>query len=140
MPSKTYFRGVRTVWVVTSHYCCRFGLLGPKNVKIQFIYFNADYSAVLSSSSTAISSTSTVLSFALTSLAIYYLKWSVTPQPPPPPPPFLSVDRFLYHFLTDCEKMNQKSTWEGKKVPVFLSTRHRILAFVRLLGEKKCGR
>ena len=49
--------------------------------------------------------------------------------------PFFSVDHFFFHFPIDCEKMNKKSMWEGKKFPIFLCTRRRILAFVRLLGE-----
>ena len=66
-----------------------------------------------------------LVAVALTSLVIYSLKWSVTPF-------FFSVDHFLYHFLTDCEKMNKQTVWEGKKAPVFLSTRHRILATVEM--------
>ena len=54
-------------------------------------------------------------------------------------PPFFSVDHFLYHFLTDREKMNQKSMWKGEKFRAFLSMRHQILAFVWLLAEYKCG-
>ena len=69
-----------------------------------------------------------LVAVALTSLAIYFLKLSVTPH-------FFAVDHFLFHFPIDCEKMNKKSMWEGKKFPIFLCTRRRILAFVRLLGE-----
>ena len=69
-----------------------------------------------------------LVAVALTSLAIYFLKWSVTPH-------FFSVDHFLFHFPIDYEKLNKKSMWKGKKFPVFLCTRRQILAFVRLLGE-----
>ena len=71
---------------------------------------------------------------ALTSLAIDHLKWSVIPCF------FFLVGHFLFHFSTDCEKTNQNSMWEVQKFPIFLSMRHRILAFARLLREYKCGR
>ena len=34
-------------------------------------------------------------------------------------PHFFAVDHFLFHFPIDCEKMNKKSMWEGKKISNF---------------------
>ena len=58
--------------------------------------------------------------FDVSSIAIYALKWSVTPT-------FLSRNTFYLQLSLHCPKMNKKSVWEGKKNSRFLSARHRIL-------------
>ena len=63
---------------------------------------------------------SVTLEFDDSSIAIYALKWSVTPT-------FLSRNSFYLQLSLHCSKMNKKSVWEGKKNSRFLSARHRIL-------------
>ena len=54
------------------------------------------------------------------SIAIYSLKWSVTPT-------FLSRNIFYLQLSPYCPKINKKSMWEDLKISSFLSTRHRIM-------------
>ena len=70
-----------------------------------------------------------LVAVAITSLAVYSLKWSVTPN-------FFLIGRFV--FSTDCKKMNKKSMWEVYKFFIFLPTRHEILPIFQLPGECKC--
>ena len=60
------------------------------------------------------------LKFGDNSIAIYSLKWSVTPT-------FLSRNIFYLQLSPYCPKMKKKSMWEDLKISSFLSTRHRIL-------------
>jgi len=63
---------------------------------------------------------SVTLKFGDNSIAIYSLKWSVTPT-------FLSRNIFYLQLSPYCPKENKKSMWEDLKISSFLSTRHRIL-------------
>ena len=63
---------------------------------------------------------SVTLKFGDNSIAIYSLKWSVTPT-------FLSRNIFYLQLPPYCPEKNKKSRWEDLKISSFLSTRHRIL-------------
>ena len=74
-----------------------------------------------------------LVAVAITLLAVYSLKWSVTPIFFDRQLCFAIPDRF-----NDCKKMNKKSMWEVYKFLIFLPTRHQILPIFQLPGECKC--
>ena len=69
---------------------------------------------------TVTSRNSVTLKFGDNSIAIYPLKWSVTPT-------FLSRNTSYLQLSPYCPKINKKSMWEVLKISSFLSTWHRIL-------------
>ena len=55
-----------------------------------------------------------LVAVAITSLAVYSLEWSVTPN-------FFLIASFVLRFSTYCKKMNKKSMWEVYKFLIFFA-------------------
>ena len=55
-----------------------------------------------------------LVAVAITSLAVYFLKWSLTPN-------YFLIGSFVLRFLKDCTKMNKKSMWEVYQFLIFFA-------------------